>query len=332
MRLYDERLHDMLRYKRPHNTTTERDWVARFILSAHPDAYCIGKDTDPAAFVIDIPLPDGSQSRTMFSAHVDTVHREDGRQTIKYDRKREVYYKTDGKPLGADDTAGCWILLEMIDARVPGSYVFHRGEECGGIGSTYIAEHHPEFLQSFDRAIAFDRRGSTDVITHQGWGRCASNEFAEALSSAINEDGISMYMPDDTGVFTDTANYVQIIPECTNVSCGYNNEHTGNETLHLPTLFALRNQCIVIDWENLPTVRDPNVIERESYGTFDWSTWDMSKSRPRYLTTMSKADMLDMAYADPDTFVALVREELFGESMDEYDETDDHYQNVRYML
>jgi hypothetical protein len=140
-------------------------------------------------------------------------------------------------------------------------------------------------------------------------------------------------MPDDTGVFTDTANYIDIIPECTNVSCGYANEHTGNETLHLPTLFALRNQCLVIDWETLPTVRDPKVIERQTYGAFDWSSWDTAKNRPRYLTTMSKADMLDMAYADPYTFVALVREELFGESMDEFDETDDaYYQNTRYIL
>jgi hypothetical protein len=53
-----------------------------------------------------------------------------------------------------------------------------------------------------------------------------------------------------------------IIPECTNLSCGYANEHSSNETLHLPTLVALRDACLNIDWAALPVVRDPTVVER----------------------------------------------------------------------
>ena len=30
-----------------------------------------------------------------------------------------------------------------------------------------------------------------------------------------------LYATDPTGIFTDTANFVDIIPECTNISCGY---------------------------------------------------------------------------------------------------------------
>jgi hypothetical protein len=138
-----------------------------------------------------------------------------------------------------------------------------------------------------------------------------------------------MYLPDDTGIFTDTANYTMHIPECTNVSCGYANEHSGSETLHMPTLMALRNQCLVLDWESLPTVRDPRVIERDEL--MGWQTYRTAKTTPtpggnaRYLYSMSKAEMLDMAYEDPETFVALVREEIFGE---ELYESENYYEDI----
>jgi hypothetical protein len=244
-------------------------------------------------------------------------------QRIRYDSTKQCYFKGDKQPLGADDAAGAWVMLEMIDAGVPGTYMFHRGEECGGLGSRHIANKHTDFLEMHDYAIAFDRRGSTSVITHQGYGRCCSDAFAQALADAINDDGVSMYMPDDTGVFTDTANYTDDIPECTNLSCGYANEHSGNETLHLPTLFALRDACLRIDWASLPVARDPAVVEKydfnKLYGGYDFGAYDYKTTGSgkgaayKLLYTMSRSEMLDMAYTDPETFVALVREELFDE-------------------
>lgn len=324
---YDERLHEMLRYKRPHDGKMERTWVNRFLGQYETELI------DDMAYIIEVPMANGTQSKTIFSCHVDTVHRADGMQRVKYDRKNQRYYKDDGEPLGADDGAGAWVMLEMIDAGVPGIYIFHRGEERGGIGSDYMASKFGHWLEKFDRAIAFDRRGSTDVITHQGSQRCCSDDFAQALSDALNShDDAMMYVPDDGGVFTDTANYVELIPECTNVSCGYQNEHTGNETLHLPTLFNLRDACIKVDWENLPTKRDPKVVEYLDFGygskwgsmyqNYNWSAPKKTKSKskvsylgalePRDLYDLSYKDMLDLAYDDPETFVMLVRQEMFG--------------------
>ena len=330
MEYYDERLHNMLRYKRPHNSTSEYDFTDIFLLNGQYDFYLLGDERDPAAYFVTI-----GESRTMFSCHVDTVHYEPGTQRIKYDREKKVYYKADGQCLGADDTAGCWLMLEMMDAGVPGTYVFHRGEERGGIGSSWISENCHDFLRGFDRAIAFDRRGSTDVITHQGWTRCASNAFADALADAFNEDGHSMYCADDTGVFTDTANYVDYIPECTNISCGYMHEHTGNETLHLPTLFALRDNCLRIDWESLPTERDPSKTEYlDDYG-WQRSYYPTSTKNNKLdndcltgtdLYHMNRSAMYDLAYTDPELFVDLVRQELFGEFHDK----EDTYETLRY--
>ena len=135
--------------------------------------------------------------------------------------------------------------------------MFHYGEEVGGIGSRGIASEHSEFLRGFDKAIAFDRKGSQDIITHQGGGRTASDEFALALAAELDMG----HKPDDSGTFTDTSNYSEIILECSNVSCGYENCHTPNETLDVEYLLALRKACIKVDWESLPASRDPSVVE-----------------------------------------------------------------------
>jgi hypothetical protein len=69
----------------------------------------------------------------------------------------------------------------MITAGVPGTYIFHSGEEVGGVGSEHIAE--TMVLTKFKRAIEFDRRGKSSVIISMGWTDTCSLEFAEAHSA-----------------------------------------------------------------------------------------------------------------------------------------------------
>lgn len=305
-RLYDKRLHAMLQFKRPHGSETERAW-AQTLLAPY-GAQLI----DDMAWVVTITRPDGSESNVMFSSHVDTVHRTEGKQRVWFDPKAECYFKDDDAPLGADDGAGVWLMLEMMDAKVPGTYVFHRGEECGGVGSSHMAKHRAKWVASFDYAIAFDRRGTYDVITHQGFGRCCSDEFADALADALNNEGM-MYTPSDEGVFTDTANYLGLIPECTNLSCGYDMEHTGWETLYLPHLFAMRDALVKIDWDSLPVKRDPSVDEFEDR----WDNWRSQIGGTKHAThyepeleDMEYDELLEYCYNSPDEFVSRVWTEL----------------------
>ena len=210
--------------------------------------------------------------RTLFIAHVDTVHHEDGPN--KFVKAHGKWY-ANGAPLGADDGAGCAMLMHLLHANVAGYYIFSQGEECGGIGAKHLADHHQDLLKQFDRAIAFDRRGIDSVITHQGWGRCCSDAFAGALSDALNVDDRLMYLPDDTGVYTDTAEFTDIIPECTNISVGYLSEHTANESLDIFHFCALAERVINIDWDSLPTDRDPSVKENK----WDrWGDWGVSST------------------------------------------------------
>lgn len=206
-----------------------------------------------------------ASNRTLFVAHTDTVHGKGGPNRF-LENAQGLY--AEGAPLGADDAAGVSILAAMIGV-VPAYYIFTRGEECGGIGSTYLADYHKDLLRQFDRAIAFDRRGTGDVITHQAGGNCASELFAWALSDRLNSHGL-MYVPCDGGVYTDTAEFVRLIPECTNISCGYEFEHTAKEWLDIKHHETLCRAALEIQWDTLPTARP--VTSKVSKGAAPW--WD----------------------------------------------------------
>jgi hypothetical protein len=131
--------------------------------------------------------------------------------------------------------------------------VFHRGEECGGIGSKWIAENCKDVLKEIKFAIAFDRKDTKSIITYQRGTRCCSDEFAKSLAEQLGMD----HKCDETGSFTDTASYVDHIAECTNVSAGYYDAHCGNENVNVDYLFKLRDAICKIDISKLVEKRKP---------------------------------------------------------------------------
>lgn len=245
-------------------------------------------------------------SKTLFVSHLDTVHHEDGPNPVKYDPDMGLMWKEDGDVLGADDGAGVWLMLEMAKDGVPGTYLWTTGEERGGVGARWLADNKPDWLGQFDRAISFDRKGTDSVITHQGWGgRCCSDKFAESLAMALNvEFKDDSWRPDSTGVYTDTAEFTHLIPECTNCSIGYMAEHTGNEVLDVTFLIKLRAACIALDWEILPTVRDPKEVEH-GFGT-RFTSADPYTVTPEEFMAMDDADIQDMVYYEPEAVYELL--------------------------
>lgn len=198
-------------------------------------------------------------SRTLFCAHVDTVHERSGSNHFKRESGRWIGC---GDVLGADDGAGVALLMHMIKSGVPGHYLFTQGEEQGCIGSTCLAQIEGDALRRFDHAIAFDRKGTSSVITHQRSERTCSDEFAQRLASELNGCGTGLSLhPDPTGFATDTCEFAHLIAECTNVSVGYWNAHTENEWLDLEYFEAICNAVVRLDWEQLPTVRRPSGAE-----------------------------------------------------------------------
>lgn len=215
----------------------------------------------------------GYGDHVAWSCHTDTVHTKGGVQLLDI-RKNIISLNEKSKSncLGADDGAGMWLMLEMIKAKVPGRYFFHRGEEKGGIGSNYIASFTPGQLDDVKAIIALDRKGYRDIITRQWRGKCASPEFATSLALALNAP---WYSGDPTGSFTDTANYRDLVQECSNLSVGYFSQHGSSETLDLGYLCALREHLIKIDHSKLVFKRDPDEEEYEShyyYGSYHSTT------------------------------------------------------------
>lgn len=204
-----------------------------------------------------------TKHRTLFVSHTDTVTW--GAPGPNQVKKDGPIWRGAGCTLGADDGAGVAVLSALIRSGKAAYYIFTRGEEAGGIGARYLANEMSDLLFEFDRAIAFDRKDVFSVITHQGWnGRCCSNVFAEALCTSMNDLGMMM-MPDDGGVYTDTAEFVEIIPECTNISAGYNREHSKDESLDTEYLQLLTATAIALDWDALPTERDPEAREEPEW-------------------------------------------------------------------
>jgi hypothetical protein len=225
-------------------------------------------------------------SKTVFTSHLDTACKE--HTPVNHVIEGDLI-KSDGTTiLGADDKAGMTIMLWMISQGVTGLYYFFIGEEVGCIGSGIASKNW--LTKEYDRMISFDRRGTGSVITHQSSQRCCSDEFAKKLSSELSSLGLN-YKPDDTGVYTDSAEFVDIISECTNISVGYYKEHTHTENQDINHLTKLAQACCFVKWEELPTVRDPKKSEYKSWsysndrsyygGTKTWrdSRWDRTYER-----------------------------------------------------
>lgn len=255
-------LFDAVSTKRPSNSLSEAAFVARLVKRLP-----VSMIDEAGNIYVDLRELSSPPSRSMFTCHTDTVHSSEGPNKYAIEGDFAVAV---GAPLGADDGAGIALLCHMIENKVPGLYVMFRSEESGGVGSRFLAENHIALLEQFDRAIAFDRRGVSSVITHQG-SRCCSDKFGEALAEALSTDDL-LYATDPTGVFTDTANFTEHISCCTNISCGYEKEHSDKERLNVKHLKMLAAQIIKVDWEALPVVRS-TIVEP----SHDWrgsSSWD----------------------------------------------------------
>jgi len=226
-------LEDILKLKRPAGSCTEREAINKFI-----------KPTGAVADEYGNYHLKLGETPIVWSSHTDTVHEKAGTQEIVYGDKDGCIYLDEtvkkADCLGADDGSGMWLMLKMIEAGVSGHYVFHREEEIGGWGSLFLSKNADwqAYFKDYKAAIALDRRGYNDVITHQS-GRCCSDKFAQELSDQLNvlmyQDSLDTTDPEVVkhfqwrgarGVWTDSANYTDMVGECTNLSIGYFNQHS----------------------------------------------------------------------------------------------------------
>lgn len=123
-----------------------------------------------------------------------------------------------GQGLGADDRAGVFAILKILEAGFRPSILFTYGEEQGCIGLDDFLDHHPMPFKDFKFMIQLDRQGFDDSVYYD----CDNKDFERY----INSFGFKTA----EGSFTD----VMLLSSAwkisgVNLSIGYINEHTAAE-------------------------------------------------------------------------------------------------------
>lgn len=257
------------------------------------------------------------ESRVAFSCHVDTCHslkESDGTLQVVSEDMGVLFLGSDSRCLGADDGIGIFFMLQLIDAKIPGTYIFHTGEECGAEGSQSINRDCLHLTDTFDLIVAFDRAvlpgQQPEIIITQSGTPCASEECGQALADALNAVEPDLgFVISHRGVFTDTLNYVDNVAQCLNVGCFYADQHTPGEFVDIEKVNMLLKAVLSISWDSLPT-------QRRAELEFD-KPWDFSTSAEEEDLYCALTRAVDGCYGDLKEMTARVGAEVYGLDADE---------------
>lgn len=196
-------------------------------------------------------------SETLFTCHLDNFCEK--KEKVTHIIENNII-KTNGTTiLGADNKAGVCVLLYLISNNVPGHYCFFIGEEpilSGGLYGSSLFSQAYKNITKYKRVISFDRKETYSIVRRQLAQDCCSLDFALELSSRFVENMI-WFEPDASGYCTDSASFLEVIPECTNISVGVWDEHTNQECVDIDYVERVAVAASKIDWETLPVIRKP---------------------------------------------------------------------------
>ena len=262
-------------------------------------------------YIIDV-----GESKTMFASHIDTADRtkQRVRRTVAGD-----YIGTDGKTiLGADNRAGIAVMLHLLRHDIPGRYVFFVGEEAGRIGSTFAEKDG--IADAISRVICWDRYGERSIITHQMGERSCSDQFAIALANAYDKQGLTLD-PDEGGTYTDSYSFTDVVPECTNISVGYFGQHTTAETQNARFLVDMAEASLEVDWENLPTIRNPFAAPEYNFQPWKYDEEKWYTKQPARSALSIYNDVAELVEAA--RYNVLTKEEVYDFFWEHPEETSD---------
>ena len=157
-------------------------------------------------------------------AHMDTVFKFPV-SDLYYDQRKGVLWSPEG--LGADDRAGIFAIIKIIQDGLRPSIILTTGEEEGGVGACAICERFPDCpIPGLKYMIQLDRHGTNDCVFYD----CYCPEFVDYVES--------FGFCERWGSFTDISFLMpqwQIVG--VNLSVGYEDEHSKQEILNINPLF-----------------------------------------------------------------------------------------------
>ena len=157
-------------------------------------------------------------------AHMDTVFKTPV-SDLYYDQRKGVLWSPEG--LGADDRAGIFAIIKILQEGLRPSIILTTGEEEGGVGACAICDKFPDCpIPNLKYMIQLDRRGTNDCVFYD----CYCPEFVDYVES--------FGFCERWGSFTDIS---FLMPEWqivgVNLSVGYEDEHSHTEILNINPLF-----------------------------------------------------------------------------------------------
>ena len=156
-------------------------------------------------------------------AHLDTVHPAPPKTWV-HDNESHIIWSPDG--LGADDRAGVFSILEILQTGYRPYVLFTTGEEVGGVGARTFVTDYPDAPKDLLFIIELDRQGEKDAVYYS----CGNEEFGIFIESF----GFELAW----GTFSDISTIAPVWDiAAVNLSIGYFNEHTLVEHLNYNFMF-----------------------------------------------------------------------------------------------
>lgn len=150
-------------------------------------------------------------------AHMDTVFPTPAKE-VYYDREEKIIWSPDG--LGADDRAGVFAIIRILQAGFKPHVILTTDEEKGALGATMLTIEHEKPFAKMKYLIQLDRRGEKDCVFYD----CANDKFTKYIESFGFETA--------WGTFSDISEICPIWKVAgVNLSVGYRNEHSNKEVL-----------------------------------------------------------------------------------------------------
>lgn len=180
-------------------------------------------------------------------AHMDTVFKTPV-SNLYYDRQKNVLWSPEG--LGADDRAGVFAILKILQAGYRPSVIFTTDEEKGGLGANELGKT-PCPIPNLKYLIELDRRGINDCVFYD----CYCPQFIQYVES--------FGFFERYGSFSDISFLMEEWDICgVNLSIGYEDEHSYSETLHVDPMFdTIRKVIKMISESDIPEFKYENLSE-----------------------------------------------------------------------
>ena len=160
-------------------------------------------------------------------AHMDTVYKHPV-SNLYYDQRKGVLWSPEG--LGADDRAGVFAIIKILNDGYRPSVIFTTDEEQGGVGASALGMI-PCPIPNLKYMIELDRRGSNDCVFYD----CYCPEFVDYVES--------FGFCEKYGSFSDISFLMGEWLVCgVNLSIGYEEEHSYAEHLYVGPMFDTINK------------------------------------------------------------------------------------------